>query len=35
MAAPISSIEAATEYALTLGSVGGVRPAACPFGWAY
>src|SRR6516164_8815581 len=32
IAAPISSIALASEYVLTLGSVGGVRPAICPFG---
>src|SRR5262249_35761474 len=29
MAAPISSIALASEYVLTLGSVGGVRPLGC------
>ena len=32
MAAPFSSIALASEYVLTLGSVGGVRPAICPLG---
>jgi hypothetical protein len=32
--APISSIALTSEYVLTLGSVGGVRPAICPFGCA-
>src|SRR5215467_6083773 len=32
MAAHFSSIALASEYVLTLGSVGGVRPAICPLG---
>ena len=32
MAAPISSIALASEYVLTVGWVGGVRPAVCPLG---
>jgi len=32
MAAPISSIELASEYVLTPSWVGGVRPTVCPFG---
>jgi len=32
MAAPFSSIALASEYVLTLGSVGGVRSAICPLG---
>jgi hypothetical protein len=32
MAVPISSIALASEYVLTPGWVGGVRPTVCPFG---